>query len=49
MIDEGQRPPSDIRWMPVEKCDHTNERVCEFCDFDGYFARTYADCPWRGR
>lgn len=36
-----------IKWMDIKQCSHQNEEVCEFCDFDRYYADTYEDCPWR--
>ena len=39
-----------IRWHKShETCPHSNENVCPTCDFDGYYAATYPDCPWRVR
>ena len=36
-----------IRWhLNVRDCPHSNDDVCRMCDFDRYYARTYADCPW---
>jgi len=34
-------------WLDPMKCSHSNESVCEFCDFDGYYEATYPACPWR--
>lgn len=37
----------DHRWYTdPKKCPHQNESVCEFCDFDGYYAKKYSTCPW---
>ena len=30
-------------------CPHFNDHVCPTCDFDGYYAATYIDCPWSSR
>lgn len=30
-------------------CPHFNENVCRTCDFDGYYANTYPECPWNER
>jgi hypothetical protein len=39
---------SEIRWHKESRdCPHINEHACPFCDFDGYYANTYPDCPWR--
>lgn len=37
------------RWhVDPRTCSHINDDVCPCCDFDRYYATTYADCPWRG-
>jgi hypothetical protein len=37
-----------IRWQRDPRaCSHSNDDVCQTCDFDGYYARTYPGCPWR--
>ena len=33
-------------WLDPNKCPHHNENVCESCDFDSYYAKTYRSCPW---
>jgi hypothetical protein len=39
---------SPVRWHEnVRDCRHYNEHVCPTCDFDGYYAANYPDCPWR--
>ena len=39
-----------MRWHKDHTtCTHANDDVCPTCDFDGYYASSYADCPWRGR
>lgn len=36
------------RWHTDPKdCAHSNPDICPTCDFDGYYAATYPDCPWR--
>lgn len=42
---------TSIRWHTDSKtCDHTNDNVCPFCDFDGYYESTYpTQCPWAKR
>lgn len=36
-----------IHWhLTVNDCPHTGDHVCRMCDFDRYYAKTYADCPW---
>jgi hypothetical protein len=36
------------RWHTDPRtCSHSNDDVCPTCDFDGYYAMTYPDCPWR--
>lgn len=36
------------RWhTDPRNCSHSNDDVCPTCDFDGYYATTFADCPWR--
>jgi len=34
-------------WLDPNKCPHYNENVCAGCDFDRYYAKTYASVPWR--
>jgi hypothetical protein len=37
-----------MRWHESHKtCSHANEDACPTCDFDGYYAANYPDCPWR--
>lgn len=39
---------ASLRWhVDPRTCPHYNDDVCPTCDFDGYYAATYADCPWR--
>lgn len=38
-----------IRWKAVATCSHSNSEVCKFCDFDGYYAGAYPECPWAVR
>lgn len=36
------------RWHKDSRtCSHSNDDVCPTCDFDRYYASTYASCPWR--
>lgn len=36
------------RWHTDPRtCSHANADICPTCDFDGYYAATYDDCPWR--
>lgn len=36
------------RWhIDPRTCDHSNDNICPFCDFDRHYANTYEDCPWR--
>jgi len=39
---------ADPKWhTDTRTCPHENDHVCPFCDFDRYYATTYASCPWR--
>jgi hypothetical protein len=33
-------------WTDPKQCPHSNENICQTCDFDGYYAANYATCPW---
>lgn len=38
---------ASVRWHADPKsCAHYNDDVCPTCDFDGYYATHYPDCPW---
>ena len=38
-----------MRWHTDHTtCTHADDDVCPTCDFDGYYASSYGDCPWRG-